>query len=147
MALVSTLRVSVRSPRFLRFKLGLVKGFRTEVNFGRTRHQRNDLCIFHYPGSEPGGRWFESSELGNRHHPASCAPLEQHFLRRLACLQHRMKNERRPGQSVPVHAPATNPNHRADPVGYKPIPVFLNSKEEIGWKVVLQNSNLWHEVV
>ena len=26
-------------------------------------------------------------------------------------------------------------------------PVFLDSKEEIGWKAPLQNSNLWQEVV
>jgi hypothetical protein len=35
----------------------------------------------------------------------------------------------------------------ASAVAVKPAPVFLNSKEEIGWKAQLQNSNLWLEVV
>ncbi len=29
----------------------------------------------------------------------------------------------------------------------KPLPVFLNSKEEIGWKVQPSNSNLAREIV
>jgi hypothetical protein len=45
--------------------------------------------------------------------------LEQKFLHRLARLQHRMN----------------------------PTPVFLDSKEEIGWKAPLQNSNLWQEAL
>src|SRR3989442_7072641 len=44
------------------------------------------------------------------------------------------------------HAPAGNRNRRADTVAVKLIPVFLNSKEEIGWKAQPQNSNLWQEV-
>jgi hypothetical protein len=45
------------------------------------------------------------------------------------------------------HAPAASREHRADTCTVKPIPVFLNLKEEIGWKALLQNSNLWQEVV
>jgi hypothetical protein len=45
------------------------------------------------------------------------------------------------------HAPAANRKRRADTVAVKRISVFLNSKEEIGWKAQPQNSNLWQEVV
>jgi hypothetical protein len=45
------------------------------------------------------------------------------------------------------HAPAASREHRAGTRAVKPIPVFLNLKEEIGWKAPLQNSNLWQEVV
>jgi hypothetical protein len=45
------------------------------------------------------------------------------------------------------HAPAANRKRRAGTATVKPIPVFLNSKEEIGWIAPLQNSNLWQEVV
>ena len=45
------------------------------------------------------------------------------------------------------HAPAASREHKADTCAVKPIPVFLNLKEEIGWKALLQNSNLWQEVV
>src|SRR5216684_8440006 len=45
------------------------------------------------------------------------------------------------------HPPPVKRKRRADTVTVKPFPVFLNSKEEIGWKVQPQNSNLWQEVV
>jgi hypothetical protein len=45
------------------------------------------------------------------------------------------------------YAPAANRERNADTVAVKPTPVSLDSKEEIGWKALLQNSNLWQEVV
>src|SRR6267378_3575479 len=44
------------------------------------------------------------------------------------------------------HLPQVNGKRTADTVTVKSFPMFLNSKEEIGWKVQLQNSNLWQEV-
>jgi len=43
--------------------------------------------------------------------------------------------------------PAANRKRTAGIVAVQPIPVFLDSKEEIGWKVPLQNGNLWQEIV
>jgi hypothetical protein len=43
--------------------------------------------------------------------------------------------------------PGANWKRKADTVRVKVLPVILNSKEEIGWKVQQQNRNLRQEIV
>src|SRR5258705_964132 len=45
------------------------------------------------------------------------------------------------------HAPGVNRKRKAETVSRKLLPVILNSKEEIGWKVQPQSSNLRQEIV
>jgi hypothetical protein len=64
-----------------------------------------------------------------------------------ACLTSAASNNNVGETDLHFHAPALRQRHKADTGIFKPAPVFLNSKEVIGWKAPLQNSNLSQEAV
>jgi hypothetical protein len=62
----------------------------------------------------------------------------------LATLLHRKKISGGLAGPIPLsRSGGESEAYTIDSVTHKPISASLNSKEEIGWKVLLQNSNLW----